>query len=474
MSNYSIVILVDLKVRDQLGVSLIAHHLEDLGIKAHLEPLESWRSCINAWKPDMIIFNHLLHSHITDLSEKLHQWGILVGCLLNEGLALNDSARTYLSEPQFPNVHCDLFLTWNKVHQECLREAKLVTPPENAIAIGVPRFDFYHQPWSNYYLKPKKTTRTRILLNTTFALSHFFKESPEKRKSLYVSLGNGKIPVAIDYNKMIDDHYHSRDRLIDYLKPLLDSQNYDITLRPHPREDTVFYKDLIASLPADQQKLITLDPNAPVFSAILNSDIVLNCEDCTTSVESWIAKKPTLTLTFTKNPAFFTELYATCSPQVSEPSALIQAITRDLETPEQPDYQAQRKSYLEKWLFKTDGQSAFRAAQEINRVLKEKAPTPKVPFSFSGTRRGLKVKLFQAIDEPGHTKLRFIIKKALFKERGKMSLRYRDYIKAIKPSEVRKTRQLLRSISVKSNTKSILGPTDHQPTDRSSGTDTTS
>lgn len=447
MSDYTVVILVDLKKRDLLGNALIAHHLEDLGIKAHLEPIESWRSCVNAWKPDMVIFNHLLHSHITAFSSKLKEWGVLVGCLLNEGLALNDKARTYLSEPQYPNVHCDLFLTWNEAHQDRLRETQMVTPPENAVVVGVPRFDFYREPWSAYYIQPRTSKRTRILLNTTFALSHFFERTPEERKSLYTSLGNGKIPVALDYNQMIDDHYHSRAALIDYLKPLLESGGYDITLRPHPREDVTFYERLIAGLPAGQQELIKLEPDAPIFSAILNSDITLNCEDCTTSAESWIARKPTITLTFARNPAFFSELYATCSPQVSEPDSLIPAITRELENPDQEEFQKPRQAYLDKWLFKTDGQSALRAANEIKRVLEAKAPTPKVPFSFSGMRRGIKVKLYRAINEPGHSKLKFMIRKALFNERGKMPIRYRDYLKVIRPGDVRKARNLLRSIA---------------------------
>jgi len=451
MSRSSVVILIDLKKRDLMGASLIALHLEKLGIQAHLEPIESWRSCIYAWKPDMIVFNHLLHRHVTALSADLHRWGVLVGCLLNEGLALSESQRTYLSEPQYPDVHCDLFLAWNKPHEDRLRETALVSPPENAVAVGVPRFDFYHHPWSSYYQRPRKSDRTSVLLNTTFALSHFYERTPAERETLYRSLGNGKIPEALDYNQMIDDHYQSRARVVDYLQPLLASDRYDITLRPHPREDVAFYQRLVAGLPAGQRARIVIEAEDPVFSAILNHDIILNCEDCTTSAESWVAGKPTLTLTFTQNPVFFTELYASCSPQVNDPDALIEAISHELANPEQTDFQKPRQAYLDKWLFKNDGQSSLRAAQEIQRVLQEKKPAPRLPPSFSGTRRGLKVRFFRLFNEPGHTKFKHMIKRALAGDRGKMSIRYRDYLKAIRPGDVREAMSRLRAISEKAS-----------------------
>lgn len=447
MPPFSVVILIDLKKRDLMGASLIALHLENLGIQAHLEPIESWRSCIYAWKPDMIIFNHLLHRHVTALSADLHRWGVLVGCLLNEGLALSESQRTYLSEPQYPDVHCDLFLAWNKPHENRLRETGLVTPPENAVAVGVPRFDFYQHPWSNYYRRPRKSKRTSVLLNTTFALSHFFERTPQERETLYRSLGNGKIPEALDYNQMIDDHYHSRARVIDYLRPLLESGDYDITLRPHPREDVVFYERLRADLPTDQKARLEIEAEDPVFAAILNHDLILNCEDCTTSAESWVAGKPTLTLTFTKNPVFFTELYASCSPQVDDPDNLIAAITHELAHPAQPEFQKPRQAYLDQWLFQSDGQSSLRAAREIHRVLAEKKPQPQLPMSFSGIRRGLKVRFFRLFNEPGHTKFKHMIKRALVGDRAKMSIRYRDYLKAIRPGDVREAMSRLRAIA---------------------------
>ncbi|MEO0510377.1 MAG: surface carbohydrate biosynthesis protein [Verrucomicrobiota bacterium] len=439
--------MIDLKKRDLLGAALIGHHLEKLGVQTRLEPIESWRSCIYAWKPDMVIFNHLLHSHVTELSSKLKEWNVLVGCLLNEGLAFSEDSRRYFSEPQYPDVHCDLFLAWNKPHEEMLRDYKFTSPRENAVAIGIPRFDFYHEPWSAYYEEPRKSDRIRVLLNTTFGLSHFYHRSSEERKSLYRSLGEGKIPVALDYDKMIDDHFRGRERMIDYLRPLLESDKFQISLRPHPREDASYYEDLVGGLSENHRNLIKVEPNKPIFSAILNSDITLNCEDCTTSAESWIAGKPTVTLLFEKNPAFFTEFYKKCSPNLEDPDKLVSLIEREIKEPRQEDFREVRKDYLDRWFFKSDGKSAIRAAEEIHRVIEEKKPKPKLPFSISGYRRGAKVKFFRKFDEPGHTKFKHMFMRKFAGEHANMSIRYRDYLKAIRPSDVTEARKRIAEIS---------------------------
>ena len=71
MHKKRVVILVDSKKRDLMGAALIAHHLEQNGIQAYLEPLQSWQSCLLDLKPDVILFNHLLHSHLCKYTENL-------------------------------------------------------------------------------------------------------------------------------------------------------------------------------------------------------------------------------------------------------------------------------------------------------------------------------------------------------------------------------------------------------------------
>ena len=193
MEKKRIVFLIDHKGRDLMGAALIAHHLGKLGYEVHLEPLQAFKSVITAWKPCMVIVNQLVHSNMTAYSANLKNWGILVGCLLNEGLALTEDKRKYLSQAQFDDIHCDLFLTWNTLHRDELIKYKLVTPPENAITIGCPRFDFYTPPWNQLFLKNKQSKRINVLINTTFAVAHFYHRTEEEQKTLYAGMGQGKI-----------------------------------------------------------------------------------------------------------------------------------------------------------------------------------------------------------------------------------------------------------------------------------------
>jgi len=67
MQKPSVVYLIDHKGRDLMGAALIAYHLEKLGIVCHMEPLQSWRSSLPAWKPNLILFNHLLSKEASKL-----------------------------------------------------------------------------------------------------------------------------------------------------------------------------------------------------------------------------------------------------------------------------------------------------------------------------------------------------------------------------------------------------------------------
>ena len=80
-----------------MGDALIAHHLEKLGVTCYLEPLETWRAAVHAYKPHLVLFNHLTVKHLADFSQELKDWGVLVGCLMNEGLLYFPGERTFCS-----------------------------------------------------------------------------------------------------------------------------------------------------------------------------------------------------------------------------------------------------------------------------------------------------------------------------------------------------------------------------------------
>lgn len=459
MTKHTIVILIDHKGRDLMGAALIAHHLEKLGHRVNLDPVESYKAVINARKPSMVLLNQLGHKNFTDYSVQLNKWGILVGVLLNEGLCLKEEVREYLSKPQFDEHHCDLFLTWNHTHKDALIKHKFVTPTENTITVGSPRFDFYREPWKKVFQKnsddpgsPVASGKTKVLLNTTFATAHFFDRSEKDQKVLFGLLGSGKVEHLADHKAIIKAHYDGLVKVPQYLAPLLESGDYDITIRPHPREELTFYEKFIDQLPSEQQSLIRIDKETPIQNAIIASDIIINCEDCTTSVESWISGKPTVTLAFAKHPLFFTKLYIERAPVIEDPGDLIPTLQNALQNPDQQDFRQLRNEYLHEWLYKVDGQSSLRAANTIHELLQDRNPKPNFPKDFSSFRRAIKMRILQAIDEPSHARLSHILKRRFNCFGENITLKDREYQKAVTPKEAKKAVALINKVAAKPDT----------------------
>jgi surface carbohydrate biosynthesis protein len=117
----TVVILVDNKKRDLPGAALVAHHLETrFHLKCVLQPLESWRSCLAAFKPNYILFNHLTASHLAYFSIRLRDMGILVGVLPNEGINYNQDDLEFNAGRYHSYAHIDQFFCWNEFHKKAL------------------------------------------------------------------------------------------------------------------------------------------------------------------------------------------------------------------------------------------------------------------------------------------------------------------------------------------------------------------
>jgi surface carbohydrate biosynthesis protein len=177
-----VVILVDNKIRDLNVAALIAHHLETMNVPCQLEPLEAFRAAVGAYRPGMIIFNHLNASHLASWSRRLAELGVLVGVVPNEGFVYDDESRPFMAG-RYHKAHVDHFFCWNRMHGEALR-AESAEKARNVHVVGVPRFDFYFEPWSKLQPPaPPKTSRPRVLVCTNFVLTWFAEEDANRKTS---------------------------------------------------------------------------------------------------------------------------------------------------------------------------------------------------------------------------------------------------------------------------------------------------
>lgn len=432
---YTVVIFVDSKPRDLMGDALIAHHLEKKGVRCILEPLASWRSCLGAWEPDFILFNHLSADHLAAFSQKLKADGVLSGILPNEGIFYVEGDLEYSSQKHHENMHCDLILSWNDTHRDALL-ANDVAAPECIQSVGVPRFDFYTSPWSKLYQKERlSTTRPIILANSNFSVAHY-DDLPEKDGDAFFAPWKDKIPIYADYKNAIKAHRAAQLKFPRFIDALIKQNKYEIIIRPHPREDPRHYLNWYDSIPAAEKKHVHLDNKSNITELILSCDLEISCENCTTTLEAWLAKKPTVGLTFEKHPMFYNPEICCMQPECDTPENLPAMVDHALANPDQSEHLEGRNAHLRKWIHNPDGRSAERAADAILQSIKNRSQPKNIRLSLADRRRGLKLRLLSTMDEPYNSRPKHYLKHLLFGQKGNQTIRYRNYLKAIRPSEV--------------------------------------
>jgi surface carbohydrate biosynthesis protein len=439
------VIFVDSKSRDLMGAALIAHHLEKTGMKCRLEPLEAWRACVGAWRPDFILLNHLNAKHLSDFSQYCRKSGIFVGMLPNEGIFYVDGTLDYNSRKQFPGTHCDRVFCWNLEHRDALIRSGYAAP-EHIIPVGVPRFDFYVKPWRALFEKQiAPPGRPVILVNSNFPLAHF-KDLPRKFADNFFAQWSHINPIYADYWGAINASVAGRLRFLDHLAALLAADKYHVIVRPHPREDPNFYREWYKTVPISQRDHLHIAFKDNISELIANSDLEISCENCTTTMEAWICKKPTIGLVFERHPFFYTPEVGRLLPECGDPDQLVGMVDNALKRPDQAEYATARQKHMEKWMYKIDGHSALRVAEVIASMVAKRPGSKRIQLSFSDLRRGIKLRVARIFGEPCNVSPVLFFRRLVRGERGQQTLRYRDYLKAVRPVDERRARDLIKMV----------------------------
>ncbi|MGA2852581.1 MAG: surface carbohydrate biosynthesis protein [Verrucomicrobiota bacterium] len=428
-----IVLLVDSRTRDLAVATLIAHHLEALGVDCHLEPLEAYRAVLGAYRPDMIVFNHLTAGHLVSYSKRLAQIGVLTAVLSNEGINYDPEDLKFNSGKHHPDAHIDWFFCWNEPHRQALMELGFNRRTRIEV-IGVPRFDYYIEPWSRIFYQPSRRPRTRprVLVCTNFSVAKFF-ELPREEGAKLFAAWKDRIPIYKDYWKAIEDHHKASRRVFDYLQAIVDSDKFDITLRPHPRESVEIYAGWVANLPPQMRQCVTVDSTSNITALILGCDLEISCETCTTAMESWIAGKPTIELLFERNPMFYHPEHAVCSTACDAPEKLV-ALMDQVLVAESPAILAARQAHLRKWCNAPDGNSCQRLATLIASAVKSQPKADWSKLNATDWRRATKLKLMRNLGLAYHFDPLMPVKLRL--NRGRYAIKNHAYEKSIKPRDV--------------------------------------
>jgi len=224
-------------------------------------------------------------------------------------------------------------------------------------------------------------------------------------------------------------------RFFDFLNALIRETSYDIILRPHPSEEEELYKKWYNSLDENVKKRVRYERKNNIPELILECDLEVACDTCTTSMEAWIAGKPTGDLNLTKHPIFHQSFTQTLTSVCDQPEQFPQMVKDLLETGEPERFIEPRKDHLQKWCNTPDGHMCENFSALLKNIVDDH-PTPDFEkMTFSDIRRGFRLKLLKMIGLPCTYKPLLNIQHKL--QPGKYARKHQGYEKTIRPSDVR-------------------------------------
>ncbi len=434
------VVLVDSRIRDLAVATLIAHHLDELGVDCFLEPLEAYRAVLGAYRPNLILFNHLTAGHLVAYSKRLAGMGVLTAVLPNEGILYDADDLRFGAGVHHSGAHIDYFFCWNEPHRMAILENGW--PDTHVEVIGVPRFDFYFEPWLRAFRprERRQRQRPRILLCTNFGFAWFWNR-PKEQADRFFAGWKDRIPLYRNYWKAVEDSFNGQQRVLDYAAALIAADRYELILRPHPREDPKHYEHWYQQLPAEARKWVKVDSTSNITSLILDCDLELSCELCTTALESWIAGKPTIELIFSRNPLLFNAEHSASNISCESPAALPTLVGGLLREGEDAALLAARRRHLEKWCSSPSGNSARRLAEVIARAVHQAQPVDWSGLGVADRRRSTKLRLLRNLGLAYHFDPLMPLKMRV--NRVRYAGKNKAYEKSIKPRDVADARRQL-------------------------------
>lgn len=438
-----VVYLVDHRVRDLMGSALVAHHLSKRGIECFLEPLEAYRGCLAAHRPDAIIFNHLFTEHLVAYSRRLQSMGVKVVLLLNEGLVQTPEYLEFASGKYY-HPHVDLFMCWNQAHGNALRSSPHFRSTRIEMT-GTPRFDYYFPPYRDIYASPfPPATNPGIktaLLCTNFGFAPY--HDWPKRHLSFADAWAKRLPSY----KMADTaaraamHHASRERFFVFLDQLIKRPDYRLVIRPHPRETHARYLAWIEALDQSARQRVIFSPGAEIAALINHCDVLVSCDTCTTALEAWISGKPTLALQTASETVMVNLQQWALSDTCAEPADFPDRLDAAIATPVDAGLHESRMAFVETRCGRVDGQAAHRVAAGIGELL-QGSPSPAWgKLAVADRRRGYKLLTLRQFSLPYNFDPLMVAKRRV--AAGRYATKIAAYDKAITVSDVSRARKII-------------------------------
>ncbi len=336
-------------------------------------------------KPDIVVFNYVRKNN-SNLITALHSCGIEIVILDTEGNPLIP-IRGVLERIAALNIEQCItkYLLWGPEQYSSFKESGIINANKLVIT-GCPRYDFAAYPLRATLSNPIPFS-DYILVNTNFPTINpkFTKGIADEEKTMRM-LGYDNELVKEITSKIIENF----QAFIDRLRSIIDENPQLVfVLRPHPFERGETYGTLIKS-----ENLFIYDQGTSI-SAINNCRLFLHAQDCSTAYEALMIGKPIVSL---KNfmpcvtldnfpPDDYSFLPKTEADLLQFFSNRATVSTSNINS---DSFGHQKEEVIRANYYKLDGNSALRAAAEIDSIQVNRKPWQQ------GVQSGFK-RIFQII-----------------------------------------------------------------------------
>ena len=295
-----ILISIDHKWRDLPGHVLLGEYLRKLGSEVTycrngLEKFFLENSCF-----DLVIVNHIFENARRELILNYKNKDVKFIIFPTEGIPTLDDLTDFGLGVNLDYSNIELYVFWNSYYKARFIENKTLTDSKIYVS-GVPRFDFYKEPFKSEITSTSDPYTSRIktvLWATNFTQAQFH----DARKFALMDadaqrLGYKKelIEMKGDLRTVAELDFQARERSVEIVSQYLEKHDeVTIVLKPHPSEDLLFYKSYFKDRGFLSDRLILVEADY-IWKLLSKCDVEIS-RSCTTAVEAWHLGKPTIDL----------------------------------------------------------------------------------------------------------------------------------------------------------------------------------
>jgi surface carbohydrate biosynthesis protein len=369
MNKHRILFLVDHKHRDLPGWSLIGYFLIQMGYEVKYEALWQEKNIIKTFNPEYIVLPKPLYEVNRLIKFKIEGRKIIV--INTEG---NPQDKKYKMDIKIPP---DLFFCWNESQLQ-IEQISLKKTDAILCVVGCPRLDFYHKKMDNLFpSRDELVAKYGLYLRNktiTIATSTQDADFDDKEVEVRRNYRNRILKETADYKDIVMNMREMRSFITKAIHHFYEFYpNINIVVKPHPNENIAHWKNLVDSF---SMKRVHLSLGEPINHLLIISDLHIALNVCTTTFEGKLSGVPTVEIQSDISSELYEKDHLDLPDYVVRDIDELDLIVKKILISE--DYSkiqtriniAKLQKYIDKYMYKFDGERCFEYAQKISDFIR--------------------------------------------------------------------------------------------------------